>query len=275
MGGAIARGLVTGGAFELHGFDPSEVMCRKSADIMTIHPTAQDVVKNSDFVLLAVKPQVMRPVLGGLAESLGPETCIISIAAGVTVAQLAAWSDQACPVIRVMPNTPAMVGKGVYALCFDHEKVDESCRRTVLETFSSIGQAHVLPEKLFDAYTGLIGSGPAYVYAFMEGLIDAGVTLGLTRPRPRAWSRAWSAAAPSWPRPKGRIPRFSRKWSPHPAARPSRASTPWTSTASNSPCPRRSWLPPGEAGNSRSRAASGRLFSWRTHCAAHASSPGR
>jgi len=181
MGGAIARGLAPLGSFELHGFDPSEAMCGKNADIMTIHKTAGDVVKNSDFVLLAVKPQVMKVVLEGLAKSIGPETCLVSIAAGITVAQLAAWSGDACPVIRVMPNTPAMVGKGVYALCFDHERVTEDRRTTVFEAFDSIGKAHVLPEKLFDAYTGLIGSGPAYVYAFMEGLIDAGVTLGLTR----------------------------------------------------------------------------------------------
>jgi len=181
MGGAIARGLASGGEFELHGFDPNEGMCRKSADIMTVHHTAQDVVRNSDFVLLAIKPQVMKTVLEGLAASFGPGTCLVSIAAGVTVAQLAAWSGQTCPVVRIMPNTPAMVGKGVYALCFDHEKVSADIRGTITETFSSIGQAHVLSEKLFDAYTGLIGSGPAYVYAFMEGLIDAGLTLGLTR----------------------------------------------------------------------------------------------
>ena len=181
MGGAIARGLASGGAFALHGFDPNEGMCRQSADIMTIHPTARELAKNADYVLLAVKPQIMRPVLTDLAEALGPETCLVSIAAGITLDQLVEWSGKKCPVIRVMPNTPAMVGKGVYALCFDHQLVDEDCRKTVLGTFSSIGQAHVLPEKLFDAYTGLIGSGPAYVYAFMEGLIDAGVTLGLTR----------------------------------------------------------------------------------------------
>lgn len=181
MGAAIARGLASGGAFALHGFDPSEGMCRQSADIMTIHPTARELAKNADYVLLAVKPQIMRPVLTDLAEALGPETCLVSIAAGITLDQLVEWSGKKCPVIRVMPNTPAMVGKGVYALCFDHQLVDEDCRKTVLGTFSSIGQAHVLPEKLFDAYTGLIGSGPAYVYAFMEGLIDAGVTLGLTR----------------------------------------------------------------------------------------------
>ena len=181
MGAAIARGLASGGAFALHGFDPNEGMCRQSADIMTIHPTARELAKNADYVLLAVKPQIMRPVLTDLAEALGPETCLVSIAAGITLDQLVEWSGKKCPVIRVMPNTPAMVGKGVYALCFDHQLVDEDCRKTVLGTFSSIGQAHVLPEKLFDAYTGLIGSGPAYVYAFMEGLIDAGVTLGLTR----------------------------------------------------------------------------------------------
>lgn len=181
MGGAIARGLASGGAFELHGFDPSADMCRKNADIMTIHPAAQELAASSDYVLLAVKPQIMRPVLAGLAPALGPETCLVSIAAGVTLSRLADWSSNLCPVVRVMPNTPAMVGKGVYALCFDHERVDGPIRQTVTDAFSSIGQAHVLPERLFDAYTGLIGSGPAYVYAFMEGLIDAGVTLGLTR----------------------------------------------------------------------------------------------
>jgi pyrroline-5-carboxylate reductase len=181
MGGAIARGLANAGSFELHGFDPSEAMCDKNADIMAIHKTAGDVAKHSDFVLLAVKPQVMKPVLEGFAESIGPETCLVSIAAGITVAQLTTWSGGACPVVRVMPNTPAMVGKGVYALCFDHDLVNEDVRATVFGAFDTIGKTHVLPERLFDAYTGLIGSGPAYVFAFMEGLIDAGVTLGLTR----------------------------------------------------------------------------------------------
>lgn len=181
MGGAIARGLASGGAFALHGFDPNEGMCRQNADIMTIHPSAQELVKNADYVLLAVKPQVMRHVLTDLTSALNPETCLVSIAAGITLDHLVKWSGKICPVVRVMPNTPAMVGKGVYAVCLDHHLVDEARRKTILDTFSSIGQAHVLPEKLFDAYTGLIGSGPAYVFAFMEGLIDAGLTLGLTR----------------------------------------------------------------------------------------------
>lgn len=181
MGGAIARGLVSSGRFTLVGSDPNAAMRTKHAEIMDILPTAQDVARNADIVLLAVKPQVMQQVLADVAPVLSPETCLVSIAAGITVQQLHTWSGGQCPVIRIMPNTPAMIGKGVYALCFDHQLVTDELRSTVFETFSSIGQAHVLPEKLFDAYTGLIGSGPAYVFAFLEALIDAGLTLGLTR----------------------------------------------------------------------------------------------
>ncbi len=181
MGGAIARGLAPGQTFELFGFDPSETMRTKQADIMTVLPSGREVAARADFLLLAVKPQVMRHVLTDLAQVLKPGTCIISIAAGVTLDKLIKWSGKACPVVRVMPNTPAMIGKGVYALCFDHDLLSNEIKHAVTEAFAAIGQAHVLPEKLFDAYTGLIGSGPAYVFAFMEALIDAGLTLGLTR----------------------------------------------------------------------------------------------
>jgi pyrroline-5-carboxylate reductase len=181
MGGAIARGLAPGKAFELIGFDPTESMRVRQADIMTVLPTGRAVAEQADLLLLAVKPQVMRHVLTDLAQALKPGTCVISIAAGIPLEKLIKWSGKACPVVRVMPNTPAMVGKGVYALCFDHDLLTNDIKTLVAGTFASIGQAHVLPEKFFDAYTGLIGSGPAYVFAFMEGLIDAGVTLGLTR----------------------------------------------------------------------------------------------
>ena len=181
MGGAIAKGLAQGRAFELVGFDPSEAMRARQTDIMTILPSGRDVAAQADFLLLAVKPQVMRHVLTDLAQVLKPGTCLISIAAGVTLDRLIKWSGRACPVVRVMPNTPAMIGKGVYALCFDHDLLTNEIKHAVTEVFDAIGQAHVLPEKLFDAYTGLIGSGPAYVFAFMEALIDAGLTLGLTR----------------------------------------------------------------------------------------------
>lgn len=181
MGGAIAQGLVPSKTLEILGFDPALATQTKMAHIMTVLPSGQDVAQQADILLLAIKPQLMRQVLTSLAPHLRPETCLVSIAAGITLKQLVEWSGQICPVVRIMPNTPALVGQGVYALCFDHELLTEAHKESILQIFTSIGQAHVLPESLFDAYTGLIGCGPAYVFAFMEGLIDAGVTLGLTR----------------------------------------------------------------------------------------------
>lgn len=181
MGGAIARALATQQCFELMGYDPSPAMRQGCAGLLRVAESSQEVAAWADYVLVAVKPQVMRPVLADLVPVLRPETCLVSIAAGVTQAQLSAWTNDLCPVVRVMPNTPALVGKGVYALCFEHPALSAEQRKELQDTFSALGQAHVLPEKLFDAYTGLIGSGPAYVYAFMEALIDAGVTLGLPR----------------------------------------------------------------------------------------------
>lgn len=180
MGGAIARGLASTKMFELWGFDPNPQIAAKLKDTVRLWDTGQDVAQ-ADFLLLAVKPQIMRSVLTGLAPAIKPETCIISIAAGITLEKLKAWSGGKNPVVRAMPNTPAMVGKGVYALCLDDDLLNENTKAVVTALFAGIGQAHVLPERLFDAYTGLIGSGPAYVFAFMEALIDAGVTLGLDR----------------------------------------------------------------------------------------------
>lgn len=180
MGGAIAKGI-QGQGFDLLGFDPSEAMRTRQAGMMTILSSGREVAAQADFLLLAIKPQIMPMVLTDLTQVLQPQTCLISIAAGVTLEQLITWSDKRCPVVRIMPNTPAMIGKGVYALCFDHDVLTDELKDRVTTIFASIGQAHILPEKLFDAYTGLIGSGPAYVFAFMEALIDAGLTLGLDR----------------------------------------------------------------------------------------------
>lgn len=181
MGAAIAHGLKSWDTVELLGFDPLPATQDKLSKVMTILPSGQEVASKADLLILAIKPQLMNQVLVSLQPVLRPETCLVSIAAGITLAQLADWSGGLCPVVRVMPNTPALVGQGVYALCFEHQLLTPELQDFILEIFTSIGQAHVLPETLFDAYTGLIGCGPAYVYAFMEGLIDAGVTLGLTR----------------------------------------------------------------------------------------------
>lgn len=183
MGGAIVKGLAKTPGLELAGYDASEEAGRAVAAScnMTFCTDAAEACRDADHVILAVKPQVAETVLQGLARSLAPSQCLISIAAGIPLKKLAKWSGEACAVVRVMPNTPALVGAGVFGVCLEHDQLTSEQKTQVTELFSILGQPHVLPESLFDAFTGLIGSGPAYVLYCMEALVDAGVTLGIPR----------------------------------------------------------------------------------------------
>ena len=140
----------------------------------------------SDFaniVILAVKPQVMSPVLADCAEKLTEAHLIISIAAGLPIS----FFENSLPhiktpkIVRVMPNTPALVGESATAIAINKNVLDEDLQITEL-LFKKIGTTTILNENLLDAVTGLSGSGPAYVFSFIEGLIDAGVAQGCSRP---------------------------------------------------------------------------------------------
>lgn len=183
MGSAIIKGLAGKGDLAITAFDPDASKLEALARECGITPAADAAiaVEKSDYVMLCVKPQAMRPVLEDVATALTPGKCLLSIAAGITSATLARWSGDVCPVIRIMPNTPAMVGEGVYAVCLENEKLTEAQKAFAVELFSGIGQTHVLEEKYFDAFTAVAGCGPAYVMYFMEALVEAGVYLGLPR----------------------------------------------------------------------------------------------
>jgi len=183
MGSAIMRGLAGKDGLAIAAFDPDASKLEALARDCGVKAAADaaEAVRMSDYVMLCVKPQAMRPVLEGLAPELTPEKCLLSIAAGITSATLMRWSGDVCPVIRVMPNTPAMVGEGVYAVCLENSKLTEGQKAFAVELFSGIGQTHVLEEKYFDAFTAVAGCGPAYVMYFMEALVEAGVYLGLPR----------------------------------------------------------------------------------------------
>ncbi len=183
MGGAIMRGLACKEGLALTAFDPDTAKLEalhKDAGVVPAASAAQ-AAKTADYVVMCVKPQQMRCVLEGMKDALAPEKCLMSIAAGVTSATLARWSGDVCPVIRIMPNTPAMVGEGVFALCLEDARLSEAQKTFAMELFSGIGQCHALEEKYFDAFTAVAGCGPAYVMYFMEALVEAGVYLGLQR----------------------------------------------------------------------------------------------
>lgn len=181
MGSAIVRGLSN---VEVHGTDLSAAHVEALARDCGLKP-AKDVAELAaccDYLVLAVKPQHARSVCDQLATLLKKEQCLLSICAGLTVQKLKGWIKDACPVVRIMPNTPALVNEGVFAVCLDDPGLDESQKAFVLQLFQGLGQVHPLAEKDFDAFTAVIGSGPAYVFYFMEACIESAVELGLPRP---------------------------------------------------------------------------------------------
>ena len=139
-----------------------------------------EAVAGASVIVLAVKPQVMEGVARELAGAINPGQLIVSIAAGVTVSALRAWLGSSA-IVRCMPNTPALVGKGVTGLYAD-AGVSEAQRGEAEELLRAVGDAVWFEqEDELDAVTALSGSGPAYFFAVIEALIEGGVELGLKR----------------------------------------------------------------------------------------------
>jgi len=136
-------------------------------------------VETSDIVLLAVKPQVIDRVLLEIAGGTKPNKLIVSIAAGVPLSRLESCLPDGTHVVRVMPNTPCLVGEGAAAYAGGHYANSRDLSR-VGQIFSSVGIALPLEEHQLDAVTALSGSGPAYVFMFIESLIAGGVQMGLS-----------------------------------------------------------------------------------------------
>ncbi|MBI3822394.1 MAG: pyrroline-5-carboxylate reductase [Planctomycetes bacterium] len=138
------------------------------------------IVTRSNILVLAVKPQNMAEVLAGIRPTVSPAHLLISIAAGVTMAQIAGSVGAEKPIIRVMPNTPCLVGASASAFAASQWATAADVQRCE-QLFNSVGRAVQVPEKLLDAVTGLSGSGPAYVAVIIEALADGGVRMGLPR----------------------------------------------------------------------------------------------
>lgn len=138
------------------------------------------VVETCDVLILAVKPQAVATVLAEVRPRIRSQHLVISIAAGVTLQQLAAGLGETVRLIRVMPNTPCLVGASAsgYAVAPTATGADSD---VVEKLFGAVGVVYRVPEHLLDAVTGLSGSGPAFVYVLIEALADGGVKCGLPR----------------------------------------------------------------------------------------------
>ncbi|MGA1279127.1 MAG: pyrroline-5-carboxylate reductase, partial [Candidatus Nanopelagicaceae bacterium] len=139
----------------------------------------EDLVRSSDLIFLAMKPQDLIALLDGIKGLLAPSTLIVSLAAGKSTKVIQSTLGGSNPVIRVMPNTPMVVGEGVSAL-----SASENVTKEELEWIRSLlaagGRAIVVEESLQDAVTAMSGSGPAYFFAFIEAMVKSGIELGLS-----------------------------------------------------------------------------------------------
>jgi pyrroline-5-carboxylate reductase len=138
------------------------------------------VLAQSEIVVLAVKPQNMPDLLGEIRPLLQPHQLLISIAAGITLAQIADAVGADKRIIRVMPNAPCLVGASASAFTPSAAATTIDVQRTE-QLLGSVGRAVQVPEKMLDAVTGLSGSGPAFVFVMIEALADGGVRMGLPR----------------------------------------------------------------------------------------------
>jgi pyrroline-5-carboxylate reductase len=140
----------------------------------------KEVVQKCRILIIAVKPQSMNTLLEEIRHFLDSDHLIISIAAGISLQQLASGLEANYRLARVMPNTPCLVGASAAGFALGSNATAED-GDLVSRLFNSVGKAFNVPEKQLDAVTGLSGSGPAYVYAFIEALADGGVRVGLPR----------------------------------------------------------------------------------------------
>jgi pyrroline-5-carboxylate reductase len=185
MATALAKGFIRAGLVtpkDIIASDVSDAACAAFAKETGAKTTAvnSEVAKSANVLILAVKPHQVTGALEEIRDSLSEDHLIISIAAGITIARLQAGISEDARVIRVMPNTPALVGFSATGFALG-KSAGAADAELATKLFSSVGVAFQVNESLLDAVTGLSGSGPAYVYMFIEALSDGGVAAGLPR----------------------------------------------------------------------------------------------
>ena len=185
MGEALIKGLVTAGVVPAKSVLATDVRTERLDELarefgIEVARGNTALVRDVDVVVLAVKPQIMDAVVTEIAPVVTRATLLISIAAGISTARIRGALGKDARLIRVMPNTPALVLEGATAVAkaAGLEPGDIDVARAI---FGAVGRVVVLDEELMDAVTGLSGSGPGYVALIIEALADGGVKMGLDR----------------------------------------------------------------------------------------------
>jgi pyrroline-5-carboxylate reductase len=185
MGQALLRGILRSGFLS-----PSEILvCDVAREPLAglldetgvaFTNSPMEVAEKASAILVAVKPKDVPALFMDMPPGLMASKLVLSVAAGITLAQLANYLPRGARIVRVMPNTPALVGQGASAYACESD-VTAADVEFVEKVFGSVGIVRRVEEKLIDAVTGLSGSGPAYVFTIIEALADGGVQCGLPR----------------------------------------------------------------------------------------------
>lgn len=183
MASAIIKGLITTNTFKKEDITAAEInedTAKKARENFGIKTTStpQEAVKEADIILIATKPFVVPELLENIKNDINKNQVIISIAAGITFEKIENSLGKDKRVIRVMPNTPALLGCGMSAICKNENAKDEDLE-LVKNIFSKIGKVITCKEKDIDAVTGVSGSGPAFYYYIIDKIAKAGESLGL------------------------------------------------------------------------------------------------
>ncbi len=185
MGEVLVSGLITGNLVHAEHITVSDVDMERRIYLTKKYGIAttennEEALTGADIVILAVKPQSMGEVVAGISNSIDESQLVISIAAGISTKFIEDYLGKGIHVIRVMPNTPALIGEGAAAIAGGKHVTAEELG-IAQQIFDSIGISVTVKEDLIDAVTGLSGSGPAYVFTIIEALSDGGVNMGLAR----------------------------------------------------------------------------------------------
>lgn len=180
MGGIIRAGLVC--ADEIIGADLSEEGRRRVQEAYGIHVTGdnKEAAEKAEVLFLSVKPQFYASVIEEIRDVIRREQLVITIAPGKTIAWLEEQFGKPVKIVRTMPNTPAMVGAGMTAVCPNGE-VEREETEYALRILGTFGKTEVVPEHLIDAVVSVSGSSPAYVFMMIEAMADAAVAEGMPR----------------------------------------------------------------------------------------------
>lgn len=184
MGSAILKGFAARldeADWKLVGYNrsPEKMLPLREIGVETA-ASLTALANDADLIIIAVKPGQVAEVLRQLKGQLDSQKTVVSLAAGIRLSALRSLTGSKCALARCMPTTTALVGRGVFAFCFDDANFTRLRQLEMLELFDQLGYCVEIPEGRFTDYSALIGAGPAYVFAFMQGLMQAGLTQGFS-----------------------------------------------------------------------------------------------